>query len=359
MPILKQSLSILIGGVKIFLGLEAGVVRDMTGFGHEARRATHVPNVADDRDSEVERLRGLLAERERQISSLQAGKDGSGGVRPENVIWIFGTGRSGNTWLSSMMGDLKGHDVWGEPRVGMLFGEFYFFNSFEGQRKSKNFILGEKQKATWLGSIRNFALDGARGRFPDLGENGYLTVKEQVGSVGAPLLMEALPESRMVLLVRDPRDVVASILDASREGAWHHERRKGDPGWTSSADEDPNSLVEERATRYLKQVGGAKEAYDAHKGPKVLVKYEELRADTLGTMKRLYAALGVPVDNGNLTEVVEKHSWENIPSEKRGEGKFFRKAKPGGWREDLTPEQAETVERVTAPLLEEFYPEKV
>jgi len=240
----------------------------------------------------------------------------------------------------------------------MLFGEFYFVNSFEGQRRSNNFILGEKQKATWLGSIRRFVLDGARSRFPNLGPEGHLTIKEQVGSIGAPLLMEALPESRMVLLVRDPRDVVASVIDASREGAWHHERRKGDPGWTSSADEDPNALAEERAERYLKQVGAAKKAFDAHGGPKVLIRYEDLRQDAAGTMKRMYATLGVPVDVDEISRVVTKHAWENIPQEKRGEGKFYRKAKPGGWREDLTPQQAAAVERITAPLLEEFYPSK-
>ena len=356
MSTLRHRINILTGGVKVFLDLEAGIVRGATEPGQGGQSATHARRAED---GEIERLRGLLAERERQISSLRARGEGAEGVRPENVVWIFGTGRSGNTWLSSMMGDMRGHATWREPRVGMLFGEFYFVNSFEGQRKSNNFILGEGQRGTWLGSIRSFVLEGARSRFPNLGTTGYLTIKEQVGSVGAPLLMEALPESRMILLVRDPRDAVASILDASKEGAWHHERRKGDPGWTSSADEDPNSVVEERAMRYLKQVGGAKVAYDAHEGPKVLVKYEELRTDTLGTMKRLYSALGVPIDEGELSRVVEKHSWENIPEEKRGEGKFYRKAKPGGWREDLTPEQAETVERITAPLLAEFYSQEV
>ncbi|HEU4494146.1 MAG TPA: hypothetical protein VFR69_08145, partial [Rubrobacteraceae bacterium] len=54
---------------------------------------------------------------------------------------------------------------------------------------------------------------------------------------------------------------------------------------------------------------------------------------------------------------VEKHSWENVPEEEKGEGKFHRKATPGGWREDLTPGQAQIVERITAPLLKEFsYP---
>jgi hypothetical protein len=67
----------------------------------------------------------------------------------------------------------------------------------------------------------------------------------------------------------------------------------------------------------------------------------------------------LPVEEGELAQVVEKHSWENIPEEQKGEGKFYRKATPGGWRDDLTEEQAEMVERVTAPLLKELYPEKV
>jgi len=73
-------------------------------------------------------------------------------------------------------------------------------------------------------------------------------------------------------------------------------------------------------------------------------------------MERIYSSLGIPVDEAELSEAVKKYSWENIPEEEKGEGKFYRKAKPGGWREDLTPEQVKVVERITAPLLEEFYP---
>jgi hypothetical protein len=63
------------------------------------------------------------------------------------------------------------------------------------------------------------------------------------------------------------------------------------------------------------------------------------------------------VDEGQLARVAGEHSWENIPEEEKGDGKFYRKATPGGWREDLTPEQARIVEGITTPLLEEFYPE--
>lgn len=108
-------------------------------------------------------------------------------------------------------------------------------------------------------------------------------------------------------------------------------------------------------TNYVQNMGNAKKAYDAHTGPKAFLRYEELRVDTLGTMRRVYSALEVPVNDDNLRRAVEKHAWEAIPEGEKGQGKFYRKASPGGWREDLTPEQARTVEEITAPLLTEFY----
>ncbi|MBA3426183.1 MAG: sulfotransferase domain-containing protein, partial [Rubrobacter sp.] len=163
--------------------------------------------------------------------------------------------------------------------------------------------------------------------------------------------------SRMILLVRDPRDVAASVLDGARKGSWLYERKdKGRWKENALADTNPEAITRRRANMYMTQVGNARDAYEAHEGPKVLVRYEELRADTLETMKRIYSELGIPAGDKDLTRVVEKHSWENIPEENKGEGKFYRKATPGGWREDLTPKQAGIVEKITAPLLEEFYP---
>ncbi len=254
------------------------------------------------------------------------------------------------------MGEMEHHRVWEEPMVGRLFGAFYD-NAQEGQLKSANFIMGEPTRRGWTRSIRNFVLDGARYAQPRLGPDDYLVVKEPNGSQGAPLLMEALPESRMILLVRDPRDVVSSVLDGARKGSWLYEwGEKG--GWKENAlaDENPDGFVKRRARIYLHHVGGAKKAYDAHRGPKALVRYEDLRTDTLAAMRRIYGDLGISVDADGLERAVRKHSWENIPEENKGEGKFYRRGASGGWREDLTPDQARTVERITAPLLREYYP---
>ena len=250
-----------------------------------------------------------------------------------------------------MMEEPEGHDVWFEPRVGTVFDPQRF-----QRHGGKHFILASQYKDVWLRSIRNFILDGANARFPELAD-GYLAVKEPGGSVGAGLIMEALPESGMVLLIRDPRDVVASWLDATRKGGWQT-RRRGEGGRRaeSLAETNPNAFVRRHADAYLQHVGSARRAYEAHEGRKVVVRYEDLRADTLGTMKRMYGELDVPVEEARLAKAVEKHSWENIPEEEKGQGKFYRKATPEAWREDLTRRQVKTVERITAPLLEEFYP---
>ena len=340
--------------VRVFLGLEVGIVRDGAPRAAERQIEKQRKQIAS-QNEDLRRARQRLASKDRELTELRARLYGTEGVRPENIVWIFGTGRSGNSWLSNMMEELEGHAVWREPSIGRLFGEFYYFHSREGQRGTRNYVLGEKQRETWLRSIRNFVLEGAHGRFPEVGD-GYLVIKEQVGSVGAPLLVEALPESRMVLLVRDPRDVVASFMDATRKGGWRYERLdKSDAEW-SIANQDPTAFAEEWANHYLKNMSKAKEAYESHRGRKILVKYEDLRANTLGTMKCIYSSLGIGVNEEGLARAVKKHSWENVPEEEKGEGKFQRKAKPGGWREDLTSEQVVAVERITAPLLAEFYP---
>jgi hypothetical protein len=297
----------------------------------------------------------LVGQRERAYLALGRSRSREG-IEPGRMVWIFGSGRSGSTWLRSMMGELRGAGVWEEPMVGRLFGEFYA-RAPKDNLRSADFVMGDPIKKGWIRSIRNFVLDGARYSNPRLGSGEYLIIKEPNGSVGAPLLMEALPESRMILLVRDPRDVVASVLDAATEGGWLYESREGKTGTRRKSDRRPNAFVRERANVYRRGVESAWRAYDAHKGPKVLVRYEDLRADTLTEMRRIYAVLGIAVEDEDLWRAVEKHSWENVSDWEKGRGKFYRRGTSGGWKEDLTPRQVEVVEKATASLLERFYPE--
>jgi hypothetical protein len=250
-----------------------------------------------------------------------------------------------------MMGDLRDHVLWHEPYVGEIFGSAYYVRAWDRQREREGYILSHAYKQVWLRSVRDLVLDGARARYPDA--EGYLVIKEPHGSIAAPLLMEALPESRMVFLVRDPRDVSASRLDAHKQGSWTR-KLTGKTGETL-ADRDPDAFVQAVAEMYLRDMEKVKQAYNAFDGRKALIRYEVLRTDPVEELKRMYTRLGIPIAEEQLRRVVEKHDWENIPERRKGPGKSHRKASPGCWREDLSPEQAAIVERITAPIFDEFY----
>lgn len=276
------------------------------------------------------------------------------GVNPANVVWIFCTARSGSTWLRSMLGDLVDGEVWEEPKVGRLFGEFYA-RAKPTQLGRTNYVLGDPTREAWTGALRDFVLRTAWASHPAVTPERFLIVKEPGGAVGAPLLMAALPESRMVLLVRDPRDFAASVLDATRKGGWLQE---GMDEWARrdlDSEKDVQRYLKALSRQYVRQMSNGKKAFDDHGGRKIMVRYDDLRTNTLRAMRDVREALELPVDENRLAEIVGKHSWENIPQRERGEGKFYRKATSGGWREDLTPEQAKIVEGITAPLIDELF----
>lgn len=229
-------------------------------------------------------------------------------VRAGNVVWIFGFGRSGTTWVANMLGDMEGHSVWPEPMVGRLFGEHHYQTTIDRKRKSHWYIMGPRadQRRIWLRLIRDFVLEMGAATLPEaVGENRRLVVKEPHGSMGAPLLMEALPESRMLVIVRDPRDVVSSWQDVATKGNWR--------GQGEQKKDQPKYNVANRANLYTQSITKSKEAYDAHNGRKSLIRYEDLRAEPMETMLRVCSELEIDIDRAELARIVDKHSWENVP----------------------------------------------
>lgn len=295
---------------------------------------------------------GLRAELENARSRIQALEKRlpRRTVYPVNFVWIFGAGRTGSTWLAAMLGEMPRHRIWFEPMLGDVFDPEKLQI---GARPGQDFVFAERYRFSWLRSVREFVLDAAAVRFPV--ETGVLVVKEPHGSMGAPILSAAMPNSKMILLVREPRDTVASALDRFYLHGNPRQLERGGWGMYRGERTDADGFVERAARALLKSITAAKQAYDEHQGPKTLVRYEDLRQNTLGELRRVYDDLGLQAEEERLSRSVEKHAFENVPEENRGPGMRIRNASVGSWRKELSPGQARVVAEVCAPLLEIFY----
>ena len=129
----------------------------------------------------LDRYRDIPLEAARLRARLKGGNARDNNITPENFIWIFGSGRSGSTWLRSMMEDLDRYQAWEEPMVGRLFGEFLNQAKQVDLRRS-DFIMANATRKGWIRSIRNFVLDCARYAFPRLGDSeiGRASCRERV-----------------------------------------------------------------------------------------------------------------------------------------------------------------------------------
>lgn len=318
----------LVKNLRAFLNLEAGLTRG---------------KIAEPESGEPDRL---------QLPAREEPSDG--GVVPENIIWILGSPRTGSTWLSRILRRLHGHILWDEPFYG-VFLAFRDNLANSGRSDYKNFILNDGYREVWLPHLRKLFLDVCKARFPSITPKHYLVVKEPNGSMSAPLIMAAFPESKLVFLTRDGRDVIASLLDARKKEWYPYENFEASLAEATMQGgrfefprhESEEEFVEQLARNYLLNTRAVNEAYEKHPdGSKARIYYEDLREKPFEQILEMYRNLGIGVNRERLQESIEEHSWKNIPEDRKGAGKFFRKAKPGSWREDLTPEQAEIVNRI-------------
>jgi hypothetical protein len=176
-------------------------------------------------------------------------------------------------------------------------------------------------------------------------------VKEPNGSYGAGFTMSLLPRARLIFLVRDGRDVIDSLMDGMRTGGWldHRTMRRMETA------EERLAFAGAEARVWLERTSAVERAFDAH--PPELrwkVRYEDLRANTLATLRPLVDWLGFDWADEELEAAVSDNEFEAIPARRKGSGTPLRAARPGLWRENMSEHEREAMERVIGPKLVEL-----
>jgi hypothetical protein len=120
---------------------------------------------------------------------------------------------------------------------------------------------------------------------------------------------------------------------------------------------DRLDLIETESYRWLTRTNVVQKAFDAHHPVlRYFLRYEDLLRDTDGELSKVlgWMNLARPAD---LHERVRVHSFESIPAEQTGPGKFHRAARPGLWSETWTSEERRLCGAILDPTLQEYgYP---
>jgi len=252
----------------------------------------------------------------------------------ENLVWVCASPRSGTTWLSKdllsyntlILDEFHLDEHLAIPTVGVF--DTTFKRRIDRHANLESYLFSDKYKSTWLYYLRKLVLNRIYSQFQDLTKK--IIIKDP-GNVGAyDITSQCFKNSRFIILLRDGRDIIDSLVDAL-----------GDDGFISKGSdyvpitqEKRLAFIELRAKLWNNLTEILMRTYENHE-PKLrtIIKYEELIQNTFGIVKNLYEFLGVRINDDILQQIVNKTKFQNIPIELRGKTKFYRSATPGKFRE--------------------------
>jgi len=278
-------------------------------------------------------------------------------ILEKKTVWLFGPPRSGTTWLGSQLLNHPENIIWFEPwiglHLGMLFGsegtigsEQSFDRVYDMQSSGGRYFFSPHHKKNWMPALRKLILTREFSESQTIEKN--VIIKEPVGSNSADIIMESMPKSKLIFLLRDGRDIVDSRMDMHGKGTWGNLKPLKTPQQRINAIKRYSFMwnkINERINR----------AYQNH-DPKlrILVKYEDLKKDTLSKLRRIYDFLGVKISDEELMNKIEIHDFKKIPDSQKGKGKFYRAASMGEWRNNFSKEEQELMNSIMSETLKEM-----
>ncbi len=281
------------------------------------------------------------------------------------LTWIFGSSRSGSTWLLRMLADFERVVPIDDPHLGHHLGVWRpiplawatvdgdppeLTTLLELKADEPGYFFSERHRESWWQPLRDLIASRfeaqAEEHALDPAEANYV-VKEP-GSHVAPLLADLFPDSKLVFLLRDGRDVVDSWLAGYRHGGW------AIPGGAFPVARDSRiALITWLSAVWVYRSRAVRTAFETRfPDSRVLVRYEALRERTVEALAEVCEPLGF--DHMRAEEIAERHSFERLPPHVRGPHMRERTARPGSWRRNLTAAEQTAMHEALGDALVEF-----
>ena len=288
---------------------------------------------------------------------------------PGRLAWIFGSSRSGSTWLLRMLSELDRVIPIDDPHLGHHLGVWRpiplawptskdlpkLGTLADYKRKKRDYLFSDSYRDSWMPKLRDliaarFEAQAAE----DLVDSGPVekpvVVVKEPGSHAADTIMDLFPESSLIFLLRDGRDVVDSWLDAYRDGSWATEE-----GAYPLDDAGRPALIRWQSSVWLHRTEVVQETYE-RTDPKrrVMIRYEEMRAEPVTALERICKVLGIDAGRKELDGIAAANEFSRVPKSRKGAGREIRRAKPGGWATHMSRDEIIEMHEILGPKLDEL-----
>ena len=264
-------------------------------------------------------------------------------ILERNLVWVFSMPRSGTTWFATRLLSYENHTM-DEPKITR---EIITDENFVARRNSVDYFLSNQYSEEWKPLLRKMILNRIYMQFRDL--SNYIIIKEPHGSF-ADIISDCMPKSRIIVLLRDGRDVLDSKMDGYMEGGWISQK-----AGKVLTEQKRLEFLENEAKAWKYGITSLMKIRENHSEELTyVVRYEDLRLDAVPVLKKVYGFLNKDISDEKLQELVDRYSFENIPRKWQGSGKVVRSASPGKWKENFTEDEIKILNEIMMDKLKEM-----
>jgi len=258
---------------------------------------------------------------------------------PPGLVWLASYPKSGNTWMRVLLANLiagkeKPADINNLAEHSTLVGRWRFADDMLVDPD----LLDWRELEMMRPLLGDFVAHNLTSPFFCKTHDRFLGRNER------PVL--GTQAQGALYMVRDPRDVAISL--------YHHASLSLDATIERMLDPDFVSGGGMQVPYLLGDWAGHVQAWTRQQQVRTkVVRYEDMRRDTPGTLAAIVDFLGgqaTPaemrraVDHSSLDELQRQEAGKGFRESRPGQKRFFRAGQIGEWREVLTPMQVRAIE---------------
>lgn len=256
-------------------------------------------------------------------------------------LWLASFPKSGNTWFRSFLSALQlgKVEINSLASHGILSGRGIFDTTHE----INSGYLFDNEAKNKLAKVYEYNIQQYKTLQIIKAHDAY-----HLNDFGNPIV-DVINTHKAVYLVRNPLDVVASYANHSNISIKQSIKALCDKKGVLGTKVRGFSARSQFPQLMYDWSGHVKSWLDQTDVPVVLVRYEDMKKDSVGTFNRVVQEIGFACTEEDVLNAIELTKFEKLKKQEEEKGfkekmahgnSFFRKGKVGGWREELTKEQA-------------------